>query len=311
MNKYNLYTLKDNKLIDILEFCGGINWSTDSETVGMQLTFSSIKKLNFGNYINLKINDKDIFIGTVITIEQNNNIYAYTCMDFARYLNKNKTIMQFNNIPAWIAMGQVCSKFSIKHDIPHNIITKITKIYKSQTLLDIIKDIGEIYTKETGKKLYMEMDGDIFKVKNDINLLKISTKFLLGNGATFKESIENTITKVEVVSKDEKDTRIISIVEDKKASETFGLVTEHIQLEENQNESQAYNIAEKYLKTHVSAESELTLDIIPIKNAELLRANRLVDFKLEKYNINSARLITNCNCTLENGVYKASITFKW
>ena len=67
-----MYKLITNS-IDIINSSNNISWSSDSDTLGTQLTFESIKNLSEGAVVSLYNNSKEIFRGVIIKKTTNKN----------------------------------------------------------------------------------------------------------------------------------------------------------------------------------------------------------------------------------------------
>ncbi|MBW9170783.1 C40 family peptidase [Clostridium estertheticum] len=114
--KYELMALVGNgKWIDTLSQSNNISWSSDKDTLGIELSFDTLINLVEGTHIILKIDSKVSFTGILVKKNKKKLSYSYTCFDYAWYLNKNtESIIQFNKVTADVAINQLCSKFGVK-----------------------------------------------------------------------------------------------------------------------------------------------------------------------------------------------------
>jgi hypothetical protein len=284
--------------IDISNKVSNIAYSTDIDTVGTTLTFDTIYNVAEGNIISLVENNKEIIRAIVTGTSRNKDYYSITAQDFAFYLNKNEVIIQFNKVPAYLAIGQLLEKFGIKHSIEHSLTTQITKIYKDETILDVINDILDICVKEKGIKYRVEMRLDVLYVEKITNLVinpviklndkNIQSLKLISDDISYTRSIEDMKNKVLVVSDDEKSTRIIASVQDNNNITKFGLMQE-VETVNADNIAQAKNIAKNTLKELNKVNEEISFTILGDSS---VKAGRVVNINTDlvkgKYLIKSA-----------------------
>ncbi|MBU3145028.1 hypothetical protein [Clostridium sp. CF012] len=323
--KYELIALVGGKWINILLKSNGINWSSDKDTLGIQLSFASLFDLVEGTHIQLKINSKVAFTGILVKKTKSKLTYSYTCFDYGWYLNKNETVIQFNKINSSDAIKQLCSKFGIKCNVVQidyvvkdtktksvkkvKITTIINKIYKDQTISSIIDDILETATLELGTKFIKEMIGDTLYIRKQAEY-KIFPKFILSSDLQVNSSIEDMKNKVIVVSNEEKSNRVLASVSSPNNIKIYGGLQEVLTVEKK-DESKAKNIANNFLKENNKVFRDTTLNIVVIEGGEEIKANRSIGLKIISMGLNGWYNIKGANCTLENGQMKCSLTLEW
>ncbi len=346
--KYELRVLAGGgKWIDALPHSNSISWGSDKDTLGVELSFTSLFDLTEGNtHVKFKINDRPTFSGVIVKKSKNKSSFNYTSFDFSWYLNKNETIIQFNKISAGDAIEQLCKKFGIKCDVVKidytvqeakkvtvktkvdktiklksgktkvakrvvktKITTLINKIYKDVTLSAIIEDILEQAELELGIRFIKEMIGDILYIRKKIEY-KIFPTFLLAGDLTVNSSIENMKNKILVVSSDEKNNKILASVSDPKNIKSYGSFQEVITVEQK-DESKAKNIASNFLKANNKIFKDTTLNLIILDGGEEIRANRSVGINIKSMGLGGWYNIKSCSNSLENNQQKCSLTLEW
>ncbi|MBZ9633196.1 hypothetical protein [Clostridium sp. FP1] len=348
MSKYELSILAGGgKWIDALPRSNSISWGSDKDTLGVELSFTSLFDLTEGNtHVKFKINNRPTFNGVVVKKIKNKTYFSYVCFDYAWYINKNETIIQFNKINASDAIEQLCSKFGVKCDVVKidytvqeakkvtvktkvdktiklksgktkvakrvvktKITTLISKIYKDMTISAIIEDILEQAEHELGIKFIKEMIGDILYIRKQIEY-KLFPTFLISDDLTVNSSIENMKNKVIVVSSDEKNNKILATALDSKNIKSYGSFQEVISVEQK-DESKAKNIANNFLKANNKIFKDTTINLIIIDGGEEIRANRSVGVNIKSMGLNGWYNIKSCSNSLINNQQKCSLTLEW
>lgn len=234
----------------------------------------------------------------VTTISRNKDYSSITAQDFAFYLNKNEVIIQFNKVSANKAIKQLLDNFKIKNNIDSSLTTQITRIYKDETILDVINNILDQCYMEKSIKYRMEIRIDtlyIEKVSNleinptvILNNKTVESLKLISDDISYNRSIEDLKNKVIIVSDDERSTRIIANAEDNTNISKFGLMQEVITVD-NKNIAQANNIANNTLKNMNKIKEEISFTILGNSS---VRAGRVVNIDTSiakgKYLIKSA-----------------------
>lgn len=288
----------------------------------MQLDFSIPKDnayikfyVDLGDIVILE-NNGLIFQG-IITDKNINGIFeeSFTVFDFAFYLNKSKTIKQFNNVNAKSAISNICNEQGISLSEIPNLTTDINHIYFENTIAEIIDDILEQCNKETGKIYYKEVLGNnliIFekgtKVINPTfklakNVATINVLDEIGINFSKGYSIADLKNKVTIISNNEKQTRIISTKEDRKNISKFGLL-HHIETIDEKDLNQATNIAKNKLNELNKIKETISLELLGDKT---IKAGRVLNINNKEINISGTFSIISSNHTIENGIHKTNV----
>jgi len=292
-------------LTDIIGKCNNLAWSSDADTLATTLTFDSLYDLAEGRtHIVLKKDSTVVFMGVIVSKQNKHMSSSYTAMDYAFYLNKNQLVAQFNT-NAKDAIQSLCSRLGIKNNITQ-LNTKIKKIYNSQAVSDIIKDILEQCKNEIGERYIMEMQEDVLYVQKLIDL-RIDCKLLLGKDYTITRSMEDLKNRIIIVSNKENSTRIIQDVSDQDSISTFGQLAEIVSVEDK-DVSQAKNIANNNLLLLNRTKKEFSIPTVAIENGEVVKADRMIFISIPQYGMNGWYEISTANHSLQNNIHKIDLT---
>ena len=297
---YYLYALNNNVWVNILPNSNNLTWTSDKDTLATELTFDSIYNLDVGTQIALK-NDMNIVIaGTIIKKVQKHFVTTYTGMDFAFYLNKSKTAIQFNNISASEALKQLLDRFGLTYSIV-DIATNINKVFRGDEISTIIDDILELARLENGNKYVRYMDGYKLIIKPLVDL-RITPKILIDKNITFTTSIENMKNKVIVT-----DLGVtLAETEDDVSIAKYGLLQDIFKVNKK-NVSQAQNIAENYLAQNNRIFEELALNVLGIDGADDIKANRMIYIDIASFGVGDWIRIKSAQHTISNSKHTVSI----
>lgn len=291
--------------MNILAKSNNISWSSDTDTLGMQVTFDSLVNLTEGSIISFLISNKEYFRGIIIKKSESKFSYNYTAMDYSFYL-KNEVIKQFNGSKASSAITSLLKEYGINSKIV-NIPTAINKIYK-QSLSDIIEDILKQAEEDQGIKYFKEMNVNTLVVKK-LQDMRIKPRIIIGSDITIESSIEEMKNKILIVSSEESNKSIYATVQDKSNINKFGLL-QKIESVEEKNISQSKNIARNLLNKYNKAIKSTSINLLGIKNAETIRANRLIELNVAN-KLKGWYKIKSANHTLSNDKHNVTIELEW
>lgn len=291
--------------VDILKKSNNTSWNSDTDTLGMQVTFDSLVNLTEGSIISFLISSKEYFRGIIIKKSEGKFSYNYTAMDYSFYF-KNEVIKQFNGIKASSAITSLLKEYGINSKIV-NIPTAINKIYK-QSLSDIIEDILKQAEEDQGIKYFKEMNVNTLVVKK-LQDMRIKPKIIIGSDITIESSIEEMKNKILVVSSEESNNSIYAMAEDKNSINKFGLL-QKIESIEEKNISQAKNITNNLLRQYNKVFKSTSINVLGIDGAETIRANRLIELNVGN-KLKGWYKIKSANHTLSNNKHNVTIELEW
>lgn len=320
--RHELILIKSKKKTNITQLVGNLAWSSNVDSLGEELSFdyayndsvyiSKYDVVEVGDTVVLFADGKALHRYIVITESVSGRVSkSFTCFDYAWYLNKNMTVIQFK-VSASDAIRKLCDRFSIKHDIAV-MPTMIKQIYKEE-VSSIITNIMEKVKAETGNKYRMEMVDDVLTIRNQTDLLINPKVRLSNNTAQFPVtaaisnpsrsiSIEDMKNKVIVTTSEDTSTSVYAESSDATNISKYGLLTEIVTVDA-ENESQARNIAKNTLAELNKTTEDVSLDLL---GHDDIKAGRLIDIDEPITGIVGRYLIKSASHTETNGIHKVSI----
>jgi len=322
MDNYTLLLLKDTgQSYNLTQLIGSLEWRDTIDTLGMELSFDKAHSdekymashdiVELGDKVALMNNGIEVFRG-IVTDEDIDGRFgrSYVAFDYAFYLNKSKTIIQFNKSKASESIKKLCDKFgvSIGNIIP--ISTLITKIYKDNTIAEIILDILEQATKETGIKYRLEMRAGKLYIEKYTDLIVSATYQPAANLAKFdvtkaigdissSRSIQDMKNSIIITSSDEKSSRVYAEVKDDTNIKRYGLLQD-VQSVEDKDISQAMNIAKNQLKLLNKITEDTSIELL---GNDQVRAGRILVIDEPVTGLSGQYLVKECTHTLDNSIH--------
>ena len=309
-----LYVARNKKMIDVSESCGEISWSDGIDTLGVQLTFSTINSdLNVGDYFQLK--KDNVLITDGIAVSKDKGFYRniINVFDFAWYLNESDEVIQFKNITCKRAIEKLLNSYNIKIGNLELPSISFSYLYKDKKISEIIKHILSIVTNQTGQKFRMEMRQGKFHIekyselivdpyyKNAINLAAMKSLDFIDTDFSYSESIESMKNKVEIISNNEQSQAIIESLADEESINRYGLLKE-VQVIDDEDISKAKNIAKNMLSDLNRITKDISINILGDIN---LRSGRYVNLNNQFFS--GKYLIKNTSHSYNDGIHKTSL----
>lgn len=298
IDNYKLYLLQGNDKYDFTNVVGAFSWGSDIDTLSSSLSFSIIStcepKCKIGDKLILTNNGKLIFKGVVTNTVTNKNEIQVSSNDYAWYLNKSSLFIQFKKISVSDAIKQLLSKFSIPIDSIFYMKTTVNKSYTDMVISDIISDLIQMYTKETGVKVRSEMINGKFRVyavKDEVinpsykptsNLQDFKSFDYIGDDWTIKKSIEDMTNSVLV-----KQGNKIMHFKNQEAINKYGLLQETIDVD-GTDISKAKNDAKNILADKSSVTEDVECTVLGDDSIIAGRSVVLTSLNNSKYLIKSA-----------------------
>lgn len=294
---------------DISSMVGNITLNSSLDTLGDQLDFEiaystmyyySKLAVNTGDIVILS-NEKQIFQGIVVTKTRNEKTQAFSCFDFAFYLNKSKTIKQFNNMRADVAIKTLLAEFEVPIGSIAEMPTLIRKIYYDKEVAEVIRNIIQEVTNVTGTKFVMEMNEGQFyiyrdtdltlnlKIKIADNLPKVDINETISNSSK-KASIEEMKNSIKLYVGNEE--RVKTFVEKKSnvMIDRYGLLQETRSLQDK-DIAQARNIADNMLNELGRVIVDGSIEVLghfDLRAGRIIVLNEPITNLVGKYKIKSA-----------------------
>lgn len=312
---------------DITKFCGNLSWKDNIDTLGMELNFDVARNsedkymkvydvVGIGDKLILTNKDKEVFRGIIVDLGTEYFTKSISAFDYAFYLNKSKTIIQFNKVPGHEVITKLCNEFNVPIGNITSIPTLITKIYKEETISDIIKDVLEQATKATGikyrlesreGKIYVERYTDLIispKFKPARNIASIDVMKVIG-GISKSESIADMKNSILISSNNEESSRIVATAKDDENIAKFGLLQE-VESIDDEDMGQATNIANNKLKELNRVGEDISIG--PLLGDDDVRSGRILEIENEMFGLSGQYLVKDCTHNYHNRIHTMDIT---
>lgn len=313
-----LWIVKNGIMTNITPMVGKVKLRSNMKELGDELTFdiafndTSVHPINpcdIGDMVIFK-KEKEVFRGIIVTEQQNGRQpIQYTSFDFAFYLNESKAVYQFNNIPASEAITKMLNDFNIPVgtiEIP----PIIDKIYNSQTISGIIKDILKESQKQSGLVYIFEMTNGKMEVYPRSDYVMTGSFKLTDNVRAYagytsisdpkrKRTIEGMKNAVQIIKND----RVVSTITDDSLIEQYGLLQDSVKVDKNQ--AQAETAAKNILKEFGKVLEENTLTMLGDVN---LRAGRLLRVKEPTTGMNGVYEVNSVEHAFSKGIHTMNVS---
>ena len=288
------------------DLIGNVSFTTNDETNGEEMTFSSLKKFKNGSIIKVTDNKAVQFLGTIVRMtDAEKPPYDYTAIDFSRSLNGD-CLIQFKGVRADEALKSLFKKYGIKCSVC-DIPTKISKIYKD-TIINVAKNIMHLAYKDQGKKYYLEVRGAKVVVEQK-KKKKIRPTFVVQDDSAIERSIEELRNRVVIVSQGEKSMKVLARADAKKSQKSYGLMQHNEEADDKTTKVKAQAQAKTLLKKLNKQKNNKSLTLIVTKGAWSIRKNRLIYIKTKR--LKGWYEIKSCTHEVQSGTHKCTIDLEW
>lgn len=291
--------------VEIKNFCNDFNWSSDADTLGIQLTFDSIKDIPEGAVVSMLWSGKEYFRGIVLKQIQKRWIYSYLVQDYSFYL-KNEEILQFNGQRTDEAIISIASKNYMQYEID-NIPTPVKQIYTGE-LTQTIDDMLDKAEKDQGVEYFKEITSNILRVKKLDDMI-ITPKIILPKDADIESSIEEMKNKITIISGSDDNLSVVATAEDTSVQDYYGILSKVESIDET-DIAKAQNTANNLLSKLNKIFRSTSFDVIGVDGAEEIRANRKIYIQLGN-RLNAYCKIKSASHSLSKGYHKISMNLEW
>lgn len=312
---YKVKHIRSGKAKYITARVGNLSWTDSLDSLGAEFSFdfahsyfdSRFKsRLYNGDIIVIYNGKKEILRGVITEVPINGD--SYKGYDFAWYLNKSETIIQYKKIAADKAIRQLCKKYDVPIAELPKMATSISKLYKDMVISDILKDILAKVKKETGQGYRMEMrKGKLHIIKRGYIKVKpiyydrTGKKISCSKAAniTGARSIEELKNQVIVAGSGEKKAQVKATAKSSSSIKKYGLLNV-VETKDKLTAAKARNIAKNKLKELNKVAVTFTAEM-PGNN--LVRAGRKLYFDRPEVGIKGWYTVKSCTHTVNNGLH--------
>lgn len=294
--------IQEDKQIDISAFSGSVTRTDNIDSLGVELNFEYVNNhvydsytqftaLRTGNTILLYDNDELIFQGQIITLSRNSiSSYSVKCFDNAFYLNKNQAQIQFTDLDVKTCIEKLCSQEYIPCKVDCDIPTKVTKIYNGDTIANIIDDLLNQATNDTGLKYRREYNYGSLYVNAMNNLKMIWESKPLVSDFSYDESIDNLANRVIVISSSEKNKTVFAEAKNEESIKMYGQYT-HYEKVDDKKKDKAQEIANTKLKELSKTFEKATVTLL---GDNYIRSGRIIKFEQPDIGLYGEYLVQHC-----------------
>ena len=289
-------------MTDITSYTGGYSLSDNIDSLGAEFQFKLMsnpldvnyqgRELPIGTKIVFFHDGTKMFSGIIVSYSRNKlTEYSYKCFDYAFYLNKSETQIQFNNdINTSDAIRKLCSENNVPVGNICSIPTVVNKIYQGNTISDIIKDLLKMAEAEQKTHYRLEVRDAALYIEPYKDLY-VQGKFvdIIGEFNS-SYSIEDMANRIVIVSSSEKNQQIVAEKSDAGSVRTYGQITK-IEKVDDKKMSQAAEIAANKLLDKNSVKRSFSVTVL---GSDAVRAGRMVVFNQPEINLSGAFLVKNC-----------------
>ncbi len=254
-----------------------LSWSDNLNNPYLAFDFTTNEEFEVGEWVELyePFSQITVFYGIITTKTQSKHgIYSYSGFDTGFYLEKNKITKQFEDKIVSDAIIDACKEIEVEAGDIINIQNKATKIFKNNSVSDILKELVEIARKDGFRRdCYFDCtDGRVnlleYIVNNDLrgyiaNIYTINSTNSISS-YTIKSSMEDLKNKVLVITspaqnKKESKPNIEVAKEGNNNIDRYGLLQEVIEGQQGDNYEQ---IAINTLESNNQLKNEIELSVL-------------------------------------------------
>lgn len=300
-----------------IENAGNLAWGDDIETIASEFSFVSPQQVNVGAKIVI-INTqtgKEVLRG-ILTDKSfdKSKLYQYSGFDYGFYLNKNEIIIQFNKVKIDTAIKQLCAKIGVPCGSICNINAYVTKIFKDNTVSDIILELLEMARKKTGAKYIfscqcgkLEIIDTMAECESIIELtngqeLKIADS--LGN-ISYSESIQELKNSIQIVDSGEKSIFVVASARDNESISKYGLLGQVESVDKDDKTSKSV-IANNLLKDLNKITTSVQVEML---GTDDLKKGSILNFNYPEYNLSGNYYAKTTKHNISNNIHRISAEF--
>lgn len=270
-----------NGSYDISEMVSSAELSGDTAKFNRQLNVNAIVtkdgrtpqfRIIEGSRISLRIDNKLLFVGVIFSHEVNSegNV-SLTAYDSNVYLTKSNDSRIFKNKKASEIITMLAKDFGIKTGKIADTGYVIPYLRMSnKTLFDMVVTALKLTSSQTGKRFFIGNDGGNLTLKEGA---KSDTKYVFKDGAnlisaSFKSSIEDTITQVKVIG-GAKGKEISVVAKNEKLRQKFGVMQALETMDEKATASQIKQRADALMKQKGVIDEQYQVEVLGIPEVDV------------------------------------------
>lgn len=226
-------------------------------------------KVKTGNTVLFKWKGTELFRGTVFDVDRTKSgVVTVVAYDMLQYLLLNKDVYVFNNKRVTDMVKRICKDFQIPTGSIANTGVRLKEVFTNETTLYDMILKGIVNTEKQSGRRYQ-----LLSKKGKLQLKEwniTSNQWVLETGVNiidynYSQSIEETATRVKVVSNVDDDT-VTAVVNDSSGQKKYGVLQHFENVSDKLSKNQATSRAKKLLKQKKGVNKELTIDALGIED---------------------------------------------
>lgn len=318
---HQLLLAQAGRLVDISAITGGLSWSSDIDSLGVQLKFGTGHDERYTPSAEVQLGDMvvlqssvEIMRGVVVTEAfAGRGRRDFDAFDFAWYLNKSKITRQFNDVQGDQAIREVLKVYGIPVGALPSIRIVVTKIYAAKTGAEIIADILESAAQQLGVKYRTLMRSGAFHAvpQNDLKNQRI---FKVGalplSGASRRRSIDGMKNSIVVYTGGDESYTELATVRNQALVKQYGLLQEMVSLDgegEGEGAVQAQNVARNMLTDLGRVGDDGGFEML---GDDSVAAGQLIEVEEPITGTRGTFLIKSCSHSVADGVHKMQLQWE-
>lgn len=295
MDDYRVYINGQDKTGQV----GNVQLEDNLDNFARSLTFSLLSQpqdpqiklttVEPGDKVQFSNNGQELYRGIVTKVAIDGSVTSY---DYGFYLQKSDVVYQCNGVGAADAIRQLCQKQQIPVKELPSLGTKITEVYVSKKVGDVMRDILEKVTNETGISYFIRIEPEGLVVRKK-GWKMVWTTYTQTEGAkpvnptwtlgelTGEKSIEEMSNRVVVAKEEEEKAYLMASAEDGESIKKYGLIQTTITPDEDTDTPKAQNMARQKLKELNRVKK--TFSVPKMFGTDVISAGVLMDFSSTAY----------------------------
>lgn len=255
----------------------------------------------------------EVFSGVVLTVGLDGSV---TANDMGWYPSKSQIVLQVTNAAADDAIRQMCAKAGIPVGVVPSLPTRITDLWVSSTPSDILSDILEVCSAETGRRYKVRVSGGKLNVmqlpdtpmvayhKPADNLAAFDITLAKGE-VTGSDSMVDLYNSILLAREDSDTAQVIGRAYNQESIRRYGLQQLVERLDGDENTAQA----RQRLKTLLDQNDRLTVErqITELWGADEVTSGVLLQFQANLYGITGPQRVIEVTHYYKRGTMSLTV----
>lgn len=295
---------------DITNWVGSPEARDELEALSVELSFSVVRNQLYDPYLpwpGLQPGDKlkvvnhglEVFSGVILTIGLDGSV---TANDLGWYLTKSQVVFQTDQAAADDAIRRLCAKAGIALGAVPSLPARISEVWTGSTPEDILQDILEICSAETGAQYKRRVKNGALQItelpqtpmvayhKPANNLAAFDITLAKGT-VTGSDSMEDLVNSVLLTQDGTEETRVLGRGYNQASIERYGRIQMVESLSGDENSAQA----RQRVKTLLEQNDRLTLEreVSDLWGADEVESGVLLQFQANQFGVTGPQRVVS------------------